>query len=80
MKCKDILLSTFIHAGLVVGFMYGLSQDSAIKSDEIEIEPIFFEILEESVTSSESIVEISEGSVPIKEGSVPFHFAHARKL
>jgi TonB family protein len=71
MKCKDILLSTFIHAGLVVGFMYGLSQDSAIKSDEIEIEPIFFEILEESVTSSESIVEISEGSVPIKEGSVP---------
>ena len=71
MKCKDILLSTFIHAGLVVGFMYGLSQDSAIKSDEIEIEPIFFEILEESVTSSESIAEISEGSVPIKEGSVP---------
>ena len=71
MKCKDILLSTFIHAGLVVGFMYGLSQDSAIKSDEIEIEPIFFEILEESVISSESIVEISEGSVPIKEGSVP---------
>jgi protein TonB len=71
MKCKDILLSTFIHAGLVVGFMYGLSQDSAIKSDEIEIEPIFFEILEESVTDSESIAEISEGSVPIKEGSVP---------
>ncbi len=71
MKCKDILLSTFIHAGLVVGLMYGLSQDSAIKSDEIEIEPIFFEILEESVTDSESIAEISEGSVPIKEGSVP---------
>ena len=71
MKCKDILLSVFVHAGLVAGLMYGLSQDSAINPDEIEIEPIFFEVLEESAISSESAAEISEGPVPIKEGPVP---------
>ena len=71
MKCKDILLSTFIHAGLVAGLMYGLSQDTAIDLGETEIEPIFFEILEESVINSASTTKVSEGPVPTKEGPVP---------
>ena len=71
MKCKDILLSTFIHAGLVAGLMCGLSQDTAIDLGETEIEPIFFEILEESVINSASTTKVSEGPVPTKEGPVP---------
>ena len=71
MKCKDILLSTFIHAGLVAGLMYGLSQDTATDLGETEIEPIFFEILEESVINSASTTKVSEGPVPTKEGPVP---------
>ena len=71
MKCKDILLSTFIHAGLVAGLMYGLSQDTATDLGETEIEPIFFEILVESVINSASTTKVSEGPVPTKEGPVP---------
>ena len=71
MKCKDILLSTFIHAGVVAGLMYGLSQDTATDLGETEIEPIFFEILEESVINSASTTKVSEGPVPTKEGPVP---------
>lgn len=72
MKCKDILLSTFIHAGLVAGLMYGLSQDTATDLGETEIEPIFFEILEESVINSASTTKVSEGPVPLfSQGSVP---------
>jgi protein TonB len=65
------LLSTFIHAGLVAGLMYGLSQDTATDLGETEIEPIFFEILEESVINPASTTKVSEGPVPTKEGSVP---------
>ena len=71
MNCRDILLSILMHAGLMAGFVYGLSQDSAIESDEIEVEPIFFEILEESVINSASTTKVSEGPVPTKEGPVP---------
>lgn len=64
MKCADILLSVLLHAGLVAGVMYGLSQDLVNDTGEIPIEPIFFEILEESIIDSHSAKEISEGAVP----------------
>ena len=71
MKCMDIMLSVFVHAGLVAGLTYGLMQDSTSDTAEIAIEPIFFEILEESVTGSDSAEKLFEGSVPTLEGSVP---------
>ena len=67
----DIMLSVFVHAGLVAGLTYGLMQDSTSGTAEIAIEPIFFEILEESVTGSDSAEKLFEGSVPTLEGSVP---------
>ena len=67
----DIMLSVFVHAGLVAGLTYGLMQDSTSDTAEIAIEPIFFEILEESVTGSDSAEKLFEGSVPTLEGSVP---------
>ena len=66
----DIMLSVFVHAGLVAGLTYGLMQDSTSDTAEIAIEPIFFEILEESVTGSDSAEKLFEGSVPTLEGSV----------
>ena len=71
MKCADILLSVLLHVGLVSGVIYGLSQKSVNDVEEISIEPIFFEILEESVIDSHSAEETSEGSVPMVEGIVP---------
>ena len=65
------MLSAFVHAGLVTGIIYGLPQDSATELNEIPIEPIFFEILEESFVDSHSEENISEGSGPTFEGSVP---------
>ena len=67
----DIMLSVFVHAGLVAGLTYGLMQDSTSDTAEIAIEPIFFEILEESVIGSDSAEKLFEGSVPTLEGSVP---------
>ena len=71
MKCADILLSVLLHVGLVSGVMYGLLQDPANDIAEIQVEPIFFEILEESVIDSHSAEETSEGAVPTSEGPVP---------
>ena len=71
MKCADILLSVFVHAGLVTGMIYGLLQDPANDIEENQVEPIFFEVLEESVIDSHSAEETSEGSVPTSEGPVP---------
>ena len=87
MRCADILLSVLFHAGLAAGIIYGLPQVSSTEADEISIEPIFFEILEESTIAPPSAKEISggsvptsiptafEGSVPSFEGSVPMHAA-----
>ena len=91
MRCADILLSVLFHAGLAAGIIYGLPQVSSTEADEISIEPIFFEILEESTIDPLSAKEISggsvptsiptsiptafEGSVPSFEGSVPMHAA-----
>ena len=91
MRCADILLSVLFHAGLAAGIIYGLPQVSSTEADEISIEPIFFEILEESTIDPPSAKEISggsvptsiptsiptafEGSVPSFEGSVPMHAA-----
>ena len=91
MRCADILLSVVFHAGWAAGIIYGLPQVSSTEADEISIEPIFFEILEESTIDPPSAKEISggsvptsiptsiptafEGSVPSFEGSVPMHAA-----
>jgi protein TonB len=91
MRCADILLSVLFHAGLAAGIIYGLPQVSSTEADGISIEPIFFEILEESTIAPPSAKEISggsvptsiptsiptafEGSVPSFEGSVPMHAA-----
>lgn len=71
MKCADILLSIFAHAGLVAGMMYGFSQDSSSDLAENAMEPVFFEILEESIVNAQSSDETIEGSVPKVEGPVP---------
>lgn len=54
MKPSDILLSAMLHAGIVAGVMYGLSQHQGIPESDTEIEPMFFEILEESIIASAS--------------------------
>ena len=71
MKCADILLSVLVHASLVAGMMYGLSQDSSSDLVENAMEPVFFEILEESIVNAQSSDETIEGSVPKVEGPVP---------
>ena len=52
MKLSDILLSAIFHAGIVTGVMHGLTHYDEEASDEAEMAPIFFEILEESVMAS----------------------------
>ena len=54
MKPSDILLSAMLHAGIVAGVMYGLSHYQNAPEVDAEIEPIFFEILEESVIAGAS--------------------------
>ena len=54
MKPSDILLSAMLHAVIVAGVMYGLSQHQGIPESDTEIEPMFFEILEESIIASAS--------------------------
>ena len=54
MKPFDILLSAMLHAGIVAGVMYGLSHYQNAPEVDAEIEPIFFEILEESVIAGAS--------------------------
>ena len=54
MKPSDILLSAMLHAGIVAGVMYGLSHHQDAPEVDAEIEPIFFEILEESVIAGAS--------------------------
>ena len=76
MRCADILLSVLFHAGLAAGIIYGLPQVSSTEADEVSIEPIFFEILEESTIAPPSAKENSGGSVPTSiptafEGPVP---------
>lgn len=41
-----------LHAGIVVGVMYGLACHQNAPESDAEIEPVFFEILEESVIAS----------------------------
>lgn len=43
-----------LHAVIVAGVMYGLSQHQGIPESDTEIEPMFFEILEESIIASAS--------------------------
>jgi protein TonB len=72
MRFSEILISVMLHAGLAAGMMYGLSQNSADDIDEIPIEPIYFDIVEESKALSHLAEDIPEGPVPaIPEGSVP---------
>ena len=54
MKFSDILFSAMLHAVIVAGVMYGLSQHQGIPESDTEIEPMFFEILEESIIASAS--------------------------
>lgn len=54
MKPSDVLLSIVLHASIVAGVMYGLSHYQDAPKTDAEIEPIFFEILEESVIASTS--------------------------
>ena len=41
-----------LHAGIVAGVMCGLTHYDEEASDEAEMAPVFFEILEESVVAS----------------------------
>lgn len=54
MKFSNILLSVFLHAGLLAGVMCGLQCHDEIGDEQIE--PVFFEILEEcTVAASEPV-------------------------
>ena len=68
MKPSDILLSAMLHAGIVAGVMYGLSQHQDAPEADAEIELVFFEILEESVIASASQ---SQPKVRVPESSEP---------
>lgn len=49
-----MLLSVMLHAGIVTGVKYGLLHHHDVPEADFEIEPVFFEILEESVIASAS--------------------------
>lgn len=59
MKCSDIMLSVMLHAGIVAGVMYGISHYENDPVEDEVVEPMFFEILEESV--------IAAASAPVKQ-------------
>jgi outer membrane biosynthesis protein TonB len=54
MKFPNILLSVFLHAGLIVGMVCGSQYQDEVEAEPAE--PVFFEILEEcAVTASEPV-------------------------
>ena len=55
MKFSNILLSVFLHAGLIVGMVCGLQYQDQVEADPAE--PVFFEILEECTVAASEPVE-----------------------
>jgi TonB family protein len=69
MKFSDMLLSVFLHAGLVVGVVCGLQRQDEI--DDGQIEPVFFEILEECpVADTEPAVSAPESATPPRKTEI----------
>ena len=71
MKISDIMLSAMLHAGLVAGVMCGFLHQQDILEENIEIEPIFFEIIEESEISVSSQSKVNESAVVESQKEVP---------
>ena len=53
MKFPNILLSVILHAGLIIGMVCGLQCKDEVEAEQVE--PVFFEILEECVAASEPV-------------------------
>ena len=55
MKFQNILLSVFLHAGLIVGMVCGSQYQDEVEAELAE--PVFFEILEECTVAASELVE-----------------------
>ena len=55
MKFPNILLSVFLHAGLIVGMVCGSQYQDEVEAESAE--PVFFEILEECVVAASELSE-----------------------
>ena len=55
MKFSNILLSVILHAGLIIGMVCGLQCKDEVEAEQVE--PVFFEILEECAVAASEPVE-----------------------
>ena len=70
MKFPNILLSVFLHAGLIVGMVCGSQYQDEVEAGPAE--PVFFEILEECAVAASEPVEAVKSLNEAKPETKPF--------
>ena len=70
MKFPNILLSVFLHAGLIIGMVCGLQCKDEVEAEKVE--PVFFEILEECAVAASEPVEAVKSLHEAKPETKPF--------
>lgn len=90
MKFSNILLSVLLHAGVVAGGLYGLRHCDETEIVDEQIEPMFFEVLEECTVAAteptepvkppqqtviETVPAVSKSTRPVDENSVRTEFS-----
>ena len=90
MKFSNILLSVLLHAGVVAGGLYGLRHCDETEIVDEQIEPMFFEVLEECTVAAteptepvkppqqtviETVPAVPKSTRPVDENSVRTEFS-----
>jgi len=70
MKFSNILPSVILHAGLIIGMVAGLQCKDEVEAEQVE--PVFFEILEECAVAASEPVEAVKSLNEAKPETKPF--------
>ena len=70
MKFSNILLSVILHTGLIIGMVCGLQCKDEVEAEQVE--PVFFEILEECAVAASEPVEAVKSLNEAKPETKPF--------
>ena len=70
MKFSNILPSVILHAGLIIGMVCGLQCKDEVEAEQVE--PVFFEILEECAVAASEPVEAVKSLNEAKPETKPF--------